>query len=337
MRNRRKLVLGKKKIDYIYILGASHSGSTLLAMLLNSHPEVVTIGETSPGKMGDINTYRCSCGETINNCQFWINIIKRMKDNYPEFDIDNFGTKFEFPSNRIVDRFLGFEHRGASFELLRDFILRILPGWSESEKEIMKRNFTLVSSILAESGRHILVDSSKLAHRLKFLLHIPEYNIRVIHLIRDGRAVALTYMKQDEFADSREPNLRRGGRGMEAEHTSNSLPMEKAAGEWLRCLRSAEYLLAGIEKQQWIEVHYEELCKDTDNTLERIFEFIGLDPEKRKKDFRSVEHHIVGNGMRLDTTSEVKLDERWRQKLTEQDMKIFDRIAGKMNRKYGYQ
>jgi hypothetical protein len=324
------------KINYIYILGASHSGSTLLAMLLNAHPDIATIGETSRGGMGEVNTYRCSCGKLIKDCLFWRNITNRLQSEFSDFSLSNFGTKFEYPSSRVVNRILQFEHRGPVLEALRDTALKFSPGWRRARQEVALHCYGLASVVLAESNARIFVDSSKLAHRLKFLLHIPEFNIKVIHLIRDGRAVALTYMRQDEFADSKEPSLRRGGRGMKAEHTSNSLPMKKAADEWRRCLRSAKFILAILDKSRWIEVCYENLCRDTENTLKRIFEFLDLDPQKRLKDFRSVEHHIVGNGMRLDTTPNIQLDERWRSVLTENDLHIFNRVTGKMNRKYGY-
>jgi threonylcarbamoyladenosine tRNA methylthiotransferase MtaB len=66
-----------------------------------------------------------------------------------------------------------------------------------------------------------------------------------------------------------------------------------------------------------------------------VFEFLDLDPNRAAADFRSVEQHVVGNGMRLDRTSEIQLDERWRQALTPGDLEAFDRIAGAMNRRYG--
>jgi hypothetical protein len=306
-------------------------------MLLNAHPEVTTVGETSPGKMGDINTYRCSCGELIKECSFWKSVTRRMRNKHPGFSLDDFGTSFKFPSNRVVDRFLNFEHRGVFLECVRDTVLRLSSRWKEAQRNIMARCYDLVSAVLTESGGHVFVDSSKIAHRLKFLLRIREFNIKVIHLVRDGRAVALTYMRQDEFADAKEPALRRGGHGMEGEATAASLPMKKAASEWRRCLQSAENVLRGLDRSQWIEVHYEELCKDTENTLRRVFEFLDLDTEKHIRDFRSVEHHVVGNGMRLDTTSTISLDERWREELTEQDLRIFDREAGEINRHYGYE
>jgi hypothetical protein len=180
------------------------------------------------------------------------------------------------------------------------------------------------------------VDSSKLAHRLKFLLRIPEFNVRVIHLIRDGRAVALTYMRQDEFADSNQPSLRRGGRGTAAQATADSLPMTKAAREWRRCLEAAEHVLAGLDRSRWMQVRYEELCGDLEGTLRRIHGFLGTDCTRTAALFRDVENHVIGNGMRLDTTSRVRLDERWRTELTEQDLRAFDDVAGGMNRRYGY-
>ena len=39
--------------DLVYILAASHSGSTLLAMLLSTHPEICTVGELKATNLGD--------------------------------------------------------------------------------------------------------------------------------------------------------------------------------------------------------------------------------------------------------------------------------------------
>ncbi len=326
----------RPSIDYVYILGASHSGTTLLALLLNAHPDIATVGEAAPGKMGDVDTYRCSCGRLIRSCPFWQHITDAMRAKHPEFRLDDFGTKFAFPSNRLANRLLGFEHRRAFLEGLRDAALRLFPGWQRAQPEIMARCYDLASAVLSEVRGRVFVDSSKLAHRLKFLLRMGEFKIKVIHLVRDGRAVALTYMKQDEFADSREPALRRGGRGMAATATAHSLPMWKAAEEWRRSVRSAEHVLAGLDKARWIQVCYEELCRDTPGVLRRIHGFLGTDCSRTAAQFRAVEHHVIGNGMRLDSLSEIRLDERWRQTLTEQDLLLFQQVAGEVNRRYGY-
>jgi hypothetical protein len=323
-------------IDYVYILGASHSGSTLLAMLLNAHPDVTTVGETAPGRMGDVDTYRCSCGKRIKECRFWKRITVRMRSRHPGFSLDDFGTRFAYPANHVIDRLVRCEHRGALLERLRDATLRLCPCWRASQREIMTRCHDLARAVLAESGGRVLVDSSKLAHRLKFLLRSCELNIKVIHLVRDGRAVALTYMRQDEFADSNEPGLRRGGRGMAAQATADPLPMARAAHEWRRCLEAAEHVLAGLDRSRWIRVHYEELCSDLQGTLRRIHDFLGTDHARAAACFRDAESHVIGNGMRLDTTRAVVLDERWKSVLKADELQVFDRIAGRMNNRYGY-
>jgi hypothetical protein len=41
--------------------------------------------------------------------------------------------------------------------------------------------------------------------------------------------------------------------------------------------------------------------------------------------------------MRFDSTSVVRLDERWRTALNDEQLRMFDSIAGDLNRRYGYQ
>ena len=77
-----------------YILAASHSGSTLLSMLLGSHPQIATIGEMnlSPKAMGDLNRYRCSCGALIRQCGFWQKVKEAMHHRGMAFDLACAGT-----------------------------------------------------------------------------------------------------------------------------------------------------------------------------------------------------------------------------------------------------
>jgi hypothetical protein len=318
-----------------YILAASHSGSTLLTMLLNSHPDVATVGELAPGGMGDLSWYLCSCGTRLRECSFWQYVSSAMKRNGNHFDLEDFGTRFSMPESRIATWLLGPLHRGPVLELLRDTALGLITSWPDRLAEIARRNEAIIEVILDYYHARIFVDKGNRALRLKYLLRIPSLDVKVIRLIRDGRAVALTYMDPAGFADAKDTARRGGGSGGNREN--ERLEMAQAAYQWRRCNKEAEHVIHRLDKAQWTEIRYEDLCNDTDNTLNRIFEFFDLDPDQRAKDFRSVEHHVVGNGMRLDSTSEIRLDERWRSVLTEEDLKTFDRVAGKMNRKYGYE
>ncbi|MEJ2647660.1 MAG: sulfotransferase [Sedimentisphaerales bacterium] len=321
----------------VYILAASHSGSTLLSMLLNSHPQIITSGELklSSRAIGDTSRYRCSCGEFINQCVFWQKIKEGMRSRGLEFDIADAHMDYSAMDSKFVRRLLKPLHRGFVLENLRDSALKLSSVWRKQLPEIQKRITAFISTILETSGAEVVVDSSKTDLRLKYLMRNPELDIKVIHLIRDGRGVALTYMNPAEFADAGNQELRAGGAG--GNRDNERLIMSQAAREWKRSNEAAQNVLRRFDDSRRIEIRYEQLCRDTDSTLKQLFEFIGLNNDLRNKNFRSVEHHIVGNGMRLDTTSDISVDERWKSELTKNDLHTFEETAGNMNRRFGYE
>jgi hypothetical protein len=319
-----------------YILAASHSGSTLLGMLLGSHPQIATMGEMklSTQAIGDLAHYRCSCGNLIQACAFWQRVKADMAAQGFDFDLACAGTDYRIRDSRYVRRLLGPMHRGRFLEGLRDAALGSSIAWRRLLPEIHRRNAALAAVVLEIAKADIIVDSSKIALRLKYLLRNPELEVKVIRLIRDGRAVALTYVNPADFADAKDP-ARRGG-GMGGSREGERWTMAKAAHQWRRSLEEAENILRCVPASQRIEVHYEDYCSNSSATLNRLYRFLGVSPDVPSGEFRSIEQHVVGNGMRLDTDSEIRLDERWREVLTEQDLRTFDRIAGRTNRRYGY-
>jgi hypothetical protein len=218
--------------------------------------------------------------------------------------------------------------------MIRDIGLSLSPSWRKNLPEIQHVNHTLIKAILRRTGCRIVADSSKIGIRLKYLLKNPEIDVSVIRLIRDGRGVALTYVNPEDFADARNPHLRCGGSG---EGRRKTLSMAQGANEWRRSNEEQEAILKRMDPAKWIEIRYESLCTDLSGTMNSVFDFLGVDPLAWNKDFRSVEHHVIGNGMRLDDSSEVVLDERWRKVLDESELASFDQVAGDLNRHFGYQ
>jgi len=252
-----------------------------------------------------------------------------------DFDIANAGTGYSRIETPYARRLLHPLHRGRILEAVRDMGLSLSTAWRKLYPEIQRRNAALVSTLAEITGARVIIDSSKTALRLKYLLRNPELDVKVIRLIRDGRAVALTYMDPADFADAKDTSLRSGGSG--GDRASQCLTMAQAAHRWRRSNEEAEHLLAGLDRSRWTEVRYEEYCSDPGTTLGRLFEFLGVDPKKRVHDFRTRSHHVVGNGMRLDSTPEIRLDERWKSTLTEEDLRVFDHIAGGVNCRSGYE
>ncbi len=156
------------------------------------------------------------------------------------------------------------------------------------------------------------MDSSKDPVRLLYFIQSGYWNPKVIHLIRDGRGDASSYMKHD------------------------GISIREAAHEWRLTNKQCQRIHARNGSVDWLTVRHEDLCKDPTGTLKGIFEFIGLDSQQATLCFRSAGHHIRGNNMRLRDASEIRLDESWRSSVSAWQLREFNSVAGEFNRSYGY-
>jgi hypothetical protein len=317
-----------------YILTASHSGSTLLALLLGSHPKMCTVGELKLGKIQDRDNYLCSCRAPLVRCSFWRAVGDGMQRRGEKFSPDEGGTDFKTGSSPYVARLLRPLHRSKASEALRDSLLMLSPRWRATYGAIQKRNAALIETILELSGSHVIVDSSKTGLRLKYLRRNAALDVRAIRLVRDGRAVALAHMEPGLFADAIDPRLRGGGTG---NSRSQVMSMASAAVLWKRSNEEGDAVVATMPPTAYRQVRYEELCADPERVLNEICDFLEVERVGNWSDFRKAEQHVVGNGMRLDARSEIVLDDRWRSALSSSDLRTFDRVAGDLNRRYGYE
>src|SRR5262249_5777547 len=150
----------------------------------------------------------------------------------------------------------------------------------------------------------------------------------------DGRAVALTYTDPALFADAADPRFRGGGFGKSRE--GERLDLRAAARQWRRGQEEAEAIVRSLPADRWVEVRYETLCREPDATLAAVFSLLGVDPLRARTDFRMAARHVIGNGMRLDSTNEIRADDRWTSALSDRERRLFHTVAGSMNRRLGY-
>ena len=294
-------------------MAASHSGSTLLAMLLGSHPQATTIGDTAGTSYRKDPDYRCSCGCKAQECPFWLHVIDQMARRGLDLDVKDFGTRFGYPKHRFIERVLHAEHRGPILETIRDSVLWLSPGWRLQFRTIAERNVALVEILNRVANSQILIDSSKHPHRVKFLLRIPELEVKVIHLVRDGRGVAHTYIND------------------------NGWSVENSAIEWRHGIQAAEKLLARLDRDVWRQVRYEDLCSDPQAELEKLCVFLNLDHSRVNMDFRSAGLHVFGNKMRLSSEQAIRLDNKWRTELTDSEISTIEHLVGGQLIRYGYE
>lgn len=304
-------------------------------MLLGAHPEACTVGELK-GIEVEVETYRCSCGELIRECDFWRRVNGAMHRRGFGFDITAAGTNIQKGAPRHLRRLLSPLHRGPALEWVRDTALHFSPGWRAHLDGVQRRNAALIAALLEESGTQIVIDSSKVGLRLKYLLRNRELDVRVLRLVRDGRAVSMTHTSPAEFADAADPRNRSGGSG--AVRPNFRLPMDEAALLWRHSNEEADRVTASLPRAQWMEVRYEELCRRPEETLRAVCDFLRLTPAPVEENFRARKpQHIVGNGMRFDRSSDIRLDERWRTHLSVENLQTFEHLAGPLNRQYGYE
>jgi hypothetical protein len=303
-----------------YILGCAHSGSTLLAMLLGSQSDATTVGEMRASAIGETDAYLCSCGEHIKKCRFWIEVSERMaKHGIPNFDITEARLSIHDTENPYVHRLLDPLPRGPVLEAARNTALALSPGWPNHLRNVRHRNSVLVEVLREITGTKLVIDSSKIALHLKYLLKSADLKIKVIFLVRDGRAVVTSMLGH---------GYSRGGR---------KETITAAARAWRRANEASERVLESLPSSQWMRLHYEELCKLPEETLRGLCKFLGMDSRNIALDFRARQQHILGNDMRLKSGTDIRLDERWRKVFTHEDLEIFDGIAGEMRKKYGYE
>jgi hypothetical protein len=300
---------------FISIACYSFSGSTLLAMLLNAHPQIATVSEMhgpNPKLVQDINTYHCSCGELIHECPFWDQVKVRMADQGFVFKTTDFDLAFG--DHSLAGRLHYGSLRSNLLESIRDDVCRMLPGPRAEMDRLIARNEAFVRAVLDITGKTVFVDTTKRTRRFKYLNKYSSLDVRVVFLIRDVRGSVASQMRHFE--------------GMSA---------SEAAHAWAKGLSGIERIWKQIPAQKRMILKYEDLCRDPQLTLQGLYRFFDVDPDYEIDDLEALPpHHIIGNAARMRTISHIRLDERWKQVLSPDQLDIVQQIAGSLNQSFGY-
>lgn len=227
-----------------FILAPSFHGATLLSKLLNSHPEVVALGDTYPSNAFD---QLCGCGKRVSQCRFWITVKQAIgSDRYRRWPA-MLPYHPQILSPRI-DRWL--------VNSLFEFPLR--PSASrENLKQFVDDYETFLRAVNGGIGRrrgHIFVDGVKSIPRVNALLAAGASVDGVIHLVRNARDYAKSFEKQ-------------AGGGLAR--------LAEAGVRWRRYHARARRL---GRQASYLRVTYEDLADRVDDVLEKLFAFLGAAP-----------------------------------------------------------
>lgn len=299
------------------IVGAGRSGSTLLAFLLNAHPQIVSTGEVNgpPAHLGArAADFPCSCGQPLRSCPFWTAMGSAMRARGVEFGPESWGMRYAVTPNRVAQHLLVRSLHEPHLDRLRDAAVQRVPRLGAQVRRISRRNEALVACALEIAGAAVFVDSSKDPARVQQLRRGTGLDVHVIHLVRDAPGYASSRLKNRE------------------------IPVQRSIREWSRSAGRAQRLFANLPPDRRLRMRYEDLCLDTAGELRRVTAMLDAAPFLSGDiDFRAVEHHIIGNKMRLQGSSaEIRLDESWRERLSAgEQAEIIDRTR-RWRRAFGY-
>lgn len=265
-----------KPVEVIYILGAGHCGSTLLNLCFDQHSSIIGVSEIitlNQKKPG------WSGNKNILSESFWSRVDKLMYQNY--------GKKLsEVPFNLQI-----------KMPLLNIAI---------------ERNKEALDSILKVSKKSIISDSSKNSKRLEALLSCPLFRVKVIYLVRDGRAIVNAYRRK---YGSIQPGLY----------------------NLIKTDYSARKLMAKYGEHNWITIRYEDMVENLKDTLKKICEFSEISFENNMmKPETSKFKGIGGNRILKKPINKIILDDRWKKEMSTFVRSFTKLMVYRYNKRYKY-
>lgn len=159
----------------LYISGSGRSGSTLLERMLNTSPDVLSVGELHCLWRLPSDAITCSCGKRICDDAFWSNILRRAQIGPEEV-----AELQRLEAAVVRSSFLV----GASFSLEK-------VAADPRVQTFLALQDRIFSALAAETGARVIVDSSKAGPRGWILATNP--NSHILHLYRDPTAVIASW------------------------------------------------------------------------------------------------------------------------------------------------
>jgi hypothetical protein len=263
------------KTKIIYILGSGHSGSTLLDLILGSNSNIESGGE-----------------------------IRR----FTKIIADK-----EFRDSRICT----CGQRLSACPYWEPIFARIRAHGIDEQRFLgdpltaQRDNAIFVGEVLRQSGKRVFADSTKSLRRLRILEKTQLFEISVLHLVRDGRAVAFS-------------NMQKGRKFLEHLHywTSSNSRILRYRKTW---------------PGRWTTVHYERLVTAPGDEVRRIIDFVGENFEEGQMNFAAHTHHnLFGNRMRRSGNSEIVPDTKYLAQIGPLRWAISTAYAFPLLRKFNY-
>ena len=310
--------LPRAATDVLLIGGTGRSGSTVLNMMLGQVPGFVAVGELRQvWRGGCIENQPCSCGAPFQDCDFWKTVGAEAFGGWSRVDVGAMlRTRYR------LDRPWGIPLMGVA-GLSRDLDRQL-----SDYLEVLGR---LYRGISIASGAKIVVDSSKMPSHAWMVRRTPDVNLRLVHLVRDSRAVAFSAQRVVKMP---------GTTG-----SPTYLPRYSTSSASLRYLMyNALTRRLATKGTPYAFVRYEDLVAEPSSMLQRLVRH--ADPSRidepipflRNGEVTIAPNHLLdGNPVRFaNGTLKLRLDDEWQRRMQRKDRLVATMVTLPQLIRYGY-
>ena len=266
----------------LFIGGTGRNGSTLLGNLLGELPGSIHIGELRYlWDRGILKNWYCGCGSKFADCLFWQEVVK--KTGLTESQARNLALQRDsFPSRTLL---FPEAHRRASVAKMKKYIAALR---------------SVYTTIFEITKCKIVVDSSKFPSHAYFLTQMEDFEVYIIHLVRDPRAVAYSWWKRSKTM----------GLKKKSEQMSRINPIISSL-VWLEWNYIYQHIWGSSPR--YLFLRYEDFVAKPLETVDKIVQWANISNTERDRMFidentvRLSRHHTVsGNPVRL-TAGDIKI------------------------------
>jgi LPS sulfotransferase NodH len=299
----------------LLVTGFGRSGTTLVNTILGSTPGVFAAGEVRfVWERALLEQRRCGCGELVVECPVWRPILERAFGGPDGVDAAALVAEDARVTRTRHLPLLLFGGRFGDPLLER---LHALPGKLEQ----------LYRAIAAETGARLIVDTSKPPSFGYVLDDLPGIDLRIVHVVRDPRAVANSWTRTKALTD-----------GAQRDVMEQLSPVQSAV-QWDLWNAAASTLWG--DRPTYLRVRYEDLTADPTTEIRKILEHVGepqLDPPLRDHyAVATVVHSVAGNADRMRSGPlRIRADDGWVAELPTAQRRVVTAITAPVSAAYGY-
>jgi hypothetical protein len=299
-------------LNVVCIVGVGRSGSTLLDRILGTVPGTVSLNELRPlWRNGFLDNAICACGTAFADCPFWSDVRQRL-----EF-------KFPLSAQEMLDLHNRVDRGRRLPQLMID---RRLGRFAEDVQKYRRLLKSLHEAIAECSGADTVIDSSKVPTRALLLGGIPEFNVQLVHIVRDVRGVAYSWTKA----------IIEPGTGEEIKRFT----AWKSVALWYYRNLVIEALRYRLP---YVRVSYEQLASEPRATVNGLLEQLPA-LSGRAATFESEHsvhlqpvHSMSGNPHRFRSgPTEIRVDDEWRRKMPLGTRRFIEITSLPLLAHYGY-